>query len=223
MILATAARAERCRQALALGMDVSLSVNINDFSLQRGGLARALLDPEVVQALLSDPDDLVYLAVFEWSGQYDQALLVDWTAVRSRATLTQIAATLLEAPQLGRTGRTAIGEAMRYGADLMRARPECLNLTLDLSGDGPNNNGDAPERVRREMQVQGLTVNGLVIEPPQSLGEQGKGLSPLRRYYENRVIVGSASFVETAFGFRNFEKAMKRKLLRELIPAIASR
>lgn len=205
-------------------MDVSLSVNLIDFSLQRGGLAKALTDPEVMQAFLSDPDDLVYLAVYEWSGQYDQALLVDWTPVVSPVTLTGIAATLLEAPQLGRTGRTAIGEAMRYGADLLLSQGHCGTLTLDLSGDGPNNNGDAPERVQRELDAQGITVNGLVIETGggEAAGASS-GLSPLRGYYEARVIVGATSFVETVFGFRNFEAAMKRKLLRELIPAVASR
>ncbi|MEL7012735.1 MAG: DUF1194 domain-containing protein [Pseudomonadota bacterium] len=223
-LTANQADAQRCRQALALGLDVSLSVNTIDFSLQRGGLARALLSPEVMQAFLSDPDDLVYLAVFEWSGQYDQALLVDWTPVVNAATLTDIAAILLEAPQLGRTGRTAIGAAMRYGADLMRSQLGCGTLTLDLSGDGPNNNGDAPERVRNEMQAQNITVNGLVIETGEVMtADNTIVLSPLREYYEDRVIVGSTSFVETAFGFSNFEAAMKRKLLQELIPAVASR
>lgn len=207
-----------------MGLDVSLSVNTIDFSLQRGGLARALLNPEVMQAFLSDPDDLVYLAVFEWSGQYDQALLVDWTPVVNSATLTGIAATLLEAPQLGRTGRTAIGHAMRYGAELMQTQMGCGTLTLDLSGDGPSNNGDAPEKIREEMQAQGITVNGLVIETSATTtAETTVAVSPLRDYYEKRVIVGAASFVETAFGFSNFEAAMKRKLLRELIPAVASR
>jgi len=205
-------------------MDVSLSVNPIDFSLQRGGLARALLDAEVMQAFLSDPDDLVYLAVYEWSGQFDQALLLDWTPVVSPATLTSIAATMLETPQLGRTGRTAIGEAMRYGAELLGAQAGCGTLTLDLSGDGPNNNGDAPERVRPELQAQGITVNGLVIEPRRAdTAEAAVALSPLRGYYEANVIVGAASFVETVFGFHNFEAAMKRKLLRELVPAVAAR
>lgn len=224
VVLAGPAAAQRCRQALALGMDVSLSVNPIDFSLQRGGLAKALTDAEVMQAFLSDPDDLVYLAIYEWSGQYDQALLVDWTPVVSPATLSGIAATLLEKPQLGRTGRTAIGEAMRYGADLLLSQTGCGTLTLDLSGDGPNNNGDAPERVRRDLEAQGITVNGLVIETGGAeQADTAVVLSPLRGYYEDRVIVGATSFVETVFGFHNFEAAMKRKLLRELIPAVASR
>ncbi|MEM6577825.1 MAG: DUF1194 domain-containing protein [Pseudomonadota bacterium] len=223
-LLATPAAAQRCRQALVLGMDVSLSVNTIDFALQRGGLAAALLDPEVMQAFLSDPSDPVYLAVFEWSGRYDQALLMDWTPVTRPETLGQIAETLLEAPQMGRTGRTAIGAALRYGSDLLMTRKGCRTLTLDLSGDGPNNNGDAPEHVRSELQAQGITVNGLVIETPVAQsGEAESAPFSLRGYYESRVLVGAASFVETAAGFQNFEAAMKRKLLRELIPAVASR
>ena len=142
----------------------------------------------------------------------------------SPATLNGIAEKLLASPQLGRTGRTALGEAMRYGADLLLSQGHCGALTLDLSGDGPNNNGDAPERVQRELQAQGITVNGLVIETGRGeAAGASSGLSPLRGYYEARVIVGATSFVETVFGFQNFEAAMKRKLLRELIPAVASR
>lgn len=224
LIAATQAAAQRCRQALALGLDVSLSVNPVDFSLQRGGLARALLDPEVMQAFLSDPDDVIYLAIYEWSGQYDQALLVDWTPVTSPATLTGIADRLRAAPQLGRTGRTAIGAALRYGAELLRRQGPCGHLTLDLSGDGPNNNGQAPEQVRGTLAAQGITVNGLVIETRSGASaEPPVRPSPLRGYYEARVIVGAAAFVETAFGFEEFETAMKRKLLRELRPAVAAR
>ncbi|MEM7076425.1 MAG: DUF1194 domain-containing protein [Pseudomonadota bacterium] len=224
VLLSQPAMAQRCRQALALGLDVSLSVNPADFSLQRGGLARALIDPEVMAAILIAPDDVVELAIFEWSGQYDQALLVDWTPIRSRADLERIAGVLLDTPQIERTGRTAIGAAMRYGAELLRDRARCGTQTLDLSGDGPNNNGAPPERVRAELRAQGIIVNGLAIETPDSTTEgETAPRARLRGYYEARVITGASAFVETVFGFENFEAAMKRKLLRELIPAVAQR
>ena len=44
-----------CRQALALGLDVSGSVDTFEYRLQIDGLAGALLRPEVQQAFLTFP------------------------------------------------------------------------------------------------------------------------------------------------------------------------
>ena len=48
------AQAAACRQALALGLDVSGSVDTDEYRLQLDGLAAALTSPEVVSALISD-------------------------------------------------------------------------------------------------------------------------------------------------------------------------
>ena len=54
-----------CRQALALGLDVSSSVDDTEYRLQLDGLAAALLKPEVRAAFLALPDAPVRLYVFE--------------------------------------------------------------------------------------------------------------------------------------------------------------
>ena len=64
---ASAAPAE-CRQALALGLDVSGSVDAGEYALQLGGLAAALESADVRAALLDIPELPVHLTVFEWSG-----------------------------------------------------------------------------------------------------------------------------------------------------------
>ncbi|WP_371223818.1 DUF1194 domain-containing protein [Roseovarius sp. 2305UL8-3] len=224
MMSALPAAAQTCRQALALGLDVSLSVNPIDFTLQREGLARALLDDEVVVALLGSGQDRLELAVFEWSGQFDQKLLVDWTIIDSRQTLRRIATTLRESQPSMRSGRTGLGAAMLYARDMFATREHCTNWTLDISGDGANNNGILPELVRAQMDEAGIVVNALVIgtnEPNVAFGEVHVG--QLARYFQERVIVGPSSFVETIIGFDNYAEAMKRKLLRELMPSFVRR
>ncbi|MEL6103903.1 MAG: DUF1194 domain-containing protein, partial [Pseudomonadota bacterium] len=67
-----------CRLALLLALDVSSSVDMVEDDLQRGGLAAALVAPEVRAAFLAGPDP-VALAVFEWSGRYNQEIILDWT------------------------------------------------------------------------------------------------------------------------------------------------
>uniref|UniRef100_UPI0030EDDEF9 DUF1194 domain-containing protein n=1 Tax=Yoonia sp. GPGPB17 TaxID=3026147 RepID=UPI0030EDDEF9 len=52
-----------------------------------------------------------------------------------------------------------------------------------------------------------MIVNGLVIAGADAA---------VQPYYETQVIRGPTAFVEVAHGFRDFENAMRRKLVREL-------
>ena len=60
---------------------------------------------------------------------------------------------------------------------------------------------------RRDYPLDGITVNGLVI---------GANVVTLGRYYQQFVIQGPGAFVEVADDYADFERAMRRKLLREL-------
>ena len=219
MLVASAARAaDDCRQALVLGLDVSLSVNRFDFALQRDGLAQALTDDAVMQALLASPRRPVEMAVFEWSGQFNQTLLVNWTRIDSAARLQSIANTLRTRPQGLRSGRTGLGAAMLYARDLLRQRPNCAIWTLDISGDGASNNGIAPERVQPHLQIENIGVNALVIE--RRWAHVAPDAPPLSQYFQHSVIVGPDAFVETIFDFDSYAAAIRRKLLRELEPVV---
>jgi len=213
----TGAMAAECRQALALGLDVSLSVDAKDFILQRDGLARALLEPAVMSALQPIAGTYVELAVYEWSGQYDQRVIVDWTRIDGPEVLIDLANTLRTSPQMARTGRTALGSALLYGADMLRQRAHCAKRTLDISGDGKNNNGTPPEQVTAAVAGQGITVNGLVIGfKPGEVFFGEADVVTLTRYFAENVITGPQAFVESVAGFENYKSAMVRKLLREL-------
>ena len=215
-----AVHAQSCRQALLLGLDVSLSVDPLDFTLQREGLSRALLDPVVQDAMIRGPDH-IELAVFEWSGSFDQKLLVDWTVIDSPATLQGVALTVLQTEQETRSGRTAIGAALVHARDLLVSRAHCETLTLDISGDGMNNSGFGPETVRAELEALGIGVNGLVIEgTPFEQSEGDPSVNQLTDYFYENVITGPAAFVEAIIGFSAYEEAIKRKLLRELVPSM---
>ncbi|MEQ9261234.1 MAG: DUF1194 domain-containing protein [Roseovarius sp.] len=223
LIASTAASAQQaCRQALLLGLDVSLSVDPVEFGLQRTGLARALTSATVAEAILPRGGAHVELAVFEWSGPFDQQPLVGWTVIDSRATLARLARRLVEAPQEARLGKTGLGAAMRHARRSLGSRAHCARLTLDLSGDGPSNSGPLPEAVKPEMEAAGITVNGLVIGiDPFATGSGEVDVIGLARYYDEKVITGPAAFVEAVIGFEGYQAAMERKLLRELTPSYA--
>ncbi|MGA9432657.1 MAG: DUF1194 domain-containing protein, partial [Roseobacter sp.] len=83
-----------CRQALALGLDVSGSVDLREYRLQLDGLVTALNDPDVVNKLFAMPIAPVSLMVYEWSGPEDQVILVPWTQITDRDALNSLSTLL---------------------------------------------------------------------------------------------------------------------------------
>ena len=197
-----------CRQALALGLDVSGSVDAREYRLQIGGLADALNDPRVRQALLMLPGHHVDLLVFEWSGSGDQSVILPWTTLNDTAALDAAISRLRATQRRDASPGTALGAAMELGARLLAERPGCQKHTLDISGDGISNFGPRPRDVRDGLAALsfgplGLTINGLVI-------------GALASYYRAEVMLGPEAFVQTSLGFEDYARAMAEKLLREL-------
>jgi hypothetical protein len=214
-----------CRQALVMALDVSSSVDEAEYRLQMTGLVQALTDPEVRALLLAGADAPVMLSVFEWAGQNDQLLLLDWTALDSEATLVAVAGRLASAERRGGRRPTAIGAALAYAGSLLIEGPECWQRTVDISGDGKNNDGPPPSVGRHAAIFAQATVNGIVIgDDSGSSGQEAPGgdVGELSSYFHAQVIHGPDAFVETALGYADFGAAMKRKLLRELAVAVAS-
>jgi hypothetical protein len=209
---------QQCRQALALGLDVSGSVDAIEYRLQLDGLARALLRPEVQAAFLAFPDAPVRLYVYEWAGFSSQRQLLPWTPVASADDLARIAATLRGHPRIEAEPATAIGQAMLYGARALSRQAGCWKRTLDLSGDGKSNTGPRPRDLKGDPRIGDLTINGLVIGGMgTTVGDRRQAeVGDIWAYYTVEVIRGPQAFVEVALGFQDFEEAMARKLLKEL-------
>lgn len=206
-----------CRLALALGLDVSASVDPTEYALQMTGMAQALLAPEVQGIILSDTANPVVLAVFLWSGPGDQMLVTDWTAVTGPETLQRIAADIAAVPRrITFDGRTAIGSAMAYGAFLHDLAPRCDRAVIDLAADGMNNAGESPRGVRDGTALGGVTVNALAIGAAHALDLEVRTPAILEQYLQGQVIRGPGAFVEVAHDHRDFERAMTRKLIREI-------
>ena len=210
MVLMTAAPVDAaCRLALALGFDVSKSVSTHDYGIQRDGVAAALADPAVRDAFFQG-DDRVALAIFEWSGRGYQDVMLSWTVIDSDADLTRVAA-LVAARVRDPTPRpTALGRALEFAAGLFREAPDCAAKTLDISGDGRNNDGPPPRSVYLSG-YEGVTVNGLAI---------GGVEADILPYYQNEVIHGPGAFVMDARTRDAFPAAFRTKLLRELTAAL---
>ncbi len=204
---AAPAGAAECRLALVLAMDVSASVDAEEDGLQRGGMAAALLAPEVAEAFLSDPGTPVTLAVYEWSGRFAQNVLLPWTRIETAGDLTRASEAIGGSVRARDDLPTALGDALGFGATLFENGPDCYARTIDVAGDGVTNDGFPPASAYRAFPFDGIVVNGLAI--------QG-GEHDVAEYYREAMIRGPGAFVIEAAGFGDYERAMREKLLREL-------
>lgn len=206
-LMAAGPAVAECRLALVLALDVSSSVDAREYDLQRVGLASALDAPEIRAAILRGGGGDVALAVYEWSGRFQQSLHLDWARLRSDADITRAAAVLAGMERSTDEYPTALGSALGYGAQLMTRAPDCARRVIDVSGDGINNEGFPPALAYKNFPFHGVTVNGLVI-----LGHDTEVL----QHYRSEVLHGPGAFLEVAEGFEDFERAMARKLFREI-------
>lgn len=195
---------------MVLGLDVSSSVDAKEDELQRNGLAQALLDPDVQGAFFASPDP-VALLVFEWSGRYNQVNLTDWMLIRTPADLLRASTAIQTSLRSHNDFPTALGYALGYAATELQSAPDCLFQTIDISGDGINNDGFGPAEAYAAFPLEDVTVNGLVVNAAEFASEVD-----LITFYETEVIKGPGSFIEVAQGFDDFARAMRRKLIREL-------
>lgn len=192
-----------CDLALVLAVDVSGSVDAREYRLQMVGLSEALQDGIVAQSLIRSH---AAVALVQWSGTSRQLLTVPWQQMNSVDDLERFAAQIAVDRRQWVRYSTAIGEALEYSAALFDHVPECQRRVIDVSGDGPSNEGVEPRLVAAQLQSAGITVNALVIDSSDD---------DLTAYFWENVIAGAGAFVVTADGFDQYPERIRRKLVRE--------
>jgi uncharacterized protein DUF1194 len=202
--------------ALALGIDISGSIDPDEAKLQRQGYVMAFRDPVIVRAILGGPNGRIAVAYYEWSDSWMQKLLIDWTLLDSEQAIEAFAQRLDDAP-LSIARRTSISGAIRYAIPLFGRSPyEPQRKVLDISGDGSNNDGGLVTDMRYEALKEKIVINGLPImnDRPNPFGFPAE--EDLDRYYLACVTGGPRSFVEAARNFEDFPRAVRKKLLQEV-------
>ena len=200
---------------LVLAVDVSYSMDMDELALQREGYAHAIVSKEFLQALKSGPNGRISVTYFEWAASSDQKIIIPWRLIDGPETADAVANEIIKAP-IRRASRTSISGAINFAMPLFDENPRRgLRRVIDISGDGPNNNG-APVLIARDAAVEkGVIINGLPImvkEPSYSTMD----IDNLDMYYEDCVIGGPGSFVVTIKDRDKFKEAIRTKLLLEV-------
>lgn len=198
-----------CEVALALTVDVSGSINQEEYRLQMDGLAAALQDSTVTNAMV---EAQVALMLLQWSGGSRQAVSISWQRMHSPEDVATFAAAVIAAPRQWDQFSTGIGNALSYTAAQFGPVSDCGKKVIDVSGDGYSNEGDDPKLVAAALALRGFQVNGLAIETDAF---------ELTEYYRHNVINGIGAFVFTAKSYEDYPRAIRRKLLTELVVPVS--
>lgn len=209
-VLATVecAAAEPVDMELIIAIDVSSSVDEQEYRLQMGGIAAAFRNPSVLDAIRSVGPGGLAVLVMQWSDNREQAPVTGWRVIRSTADAVALSRELRMAPRAIPGGQTSIAGAIAFAMEELATNGfEGNRRVIDVSGDGRANNGVHPMSLRDQAIEQGVTVNGLAI-----LNEEPF----LDDYFEHSVIGGAGAFLMVADDYRDFAAAIQQKLLREI-------
>ena len=200
---------------LVLAVDVSYSMDMDELAIQREGYAQAIVSKEFLQALKSLPNGKISITYFEWAASSDQKIIIPWRVIDGPETADAVSNEIMKTP-VRRASRTSISGAIYFAMPLFDENPyKGLRRVIDISGDGPNNNGAPIVGARDEALSKGIVINGLPImvkEPSYSTMD----IDNLDWYYEDCVIGGPGSFVVSIKDREKFKEAIRTKLLLEV-------
>jgi hypothetical protein len=223
--------------ALLLSVDVSSSVDEHRYQLQMEGIAKALEDQGVIDAITGGPNGAILIGMMTWADK--PTFNIPWTRISNKDEARKLAAKVRKLPL--QTGEfTCMTRMMRSVNDkvVTQIPAHATRVVVDVSGDGPENcNADEPiDSVRDELVQSGVTVNGLPInegDPSAPVGEgayrapgtgfEGSQLQPtehvpttIEQWYRAHVMGGTGAFVIPANGYEDFERAMRQKFVIEI-------
>jgi hypothetical protein len=213
---APAAAIEQVDMKLVLATDVSRSIDDEEGQLQREGTADAFANAEVIKAIQGGALGRIAVAMIDFSSPEYGKVVLDWHIVHDRASAMAFSDLVRNSPRTpGR--RTSISSALELGTLLLESSDKDIVATrkvIDVSGDGPNNDGNPMTQVHDKTIANGIIVNGLPIMDDMDGGHSY--FPDLDKYYAGCVVGGKGAFVVAVHSFKDFGAAMRHKLILEI-------
>ena len=202
--------------ALILAVDVSESVDRQEAVQQREGYIQAIQAPDVIEAIRSGPRGRIAVAYIEWAGPEHFFVVLDWSVIDDQHSARSFAARL-EVEEISKGFTTSITVLMQRTPAVFASLPvRAERYVLDISGDGPNNDGGYVVHARERLVNAGVTINGLPILNDRPAPSGYPRLENLSRYFEHCVVGGTGSFHVAAESFEDFATAIRLKLVQEI-------
>ncbi len=195
---------------IVLAVDVSRSMDMREFAIQRDGYAAALRHPDLIRAVTAGQLGRIAFSYFEWSGEAQDGTLIPWRIIDGPAAAVAMADEIAASP-VQRSRGTSIARALYFAAVLIDDGTVAgARRIIDVSGDGANNVGPPVTGARDAALARGITINGLPI-----MASAGT-MPDLDLYYEDCVVGGEGSFVLVATTGEELARTIRRKLIMEI-------
>jgi Protein of unknown function (DUF1194) len=210
---------------LVTAIDVSGSIDGAAERLELLGIAEALENPAVLQAIAGGQHRRIGFVAFTWSSAGGEFVeLVPWTVIASREQAL-LAGRLLRAahnlpaefyaqPWRSPERRpwvpglaTDISATIEHGIELLQAAPFASSRhVINICANGRDNVGIGPDLARDRAAAAGIDINAVVLK-------QEEDLVP---YFWDHVRTGADSFVIDARELPDLAQAMLRKFVTEI-------
>jgi hypothetical protein len=152
--------------------------------------------------------------MLDWSSPQDDRVVLDWTVVSDAAGANVLAARIRKLPRTPGQ-RTSISGALERATLMLNESDSMIaaeRKVIDVSGDGPNNDGISLQHIHDTTADNGVVVNGLPI-----MDETAPGYYPdLDQYYAACVVAGKGAFLTVVRRYKDFGLAMRHKLVLEI-------
>lgn len=113
-----------CTLALVLAVDVSGSVDREEYALQIGGLADAFRTEDIASAINAGGSTGIFVTLVQWSGATRHTQVVPWRFLTSEASTRAFADEIEQQARAFRIYATGIGEALAYAGSLFAGPPD---------------------------------------------------------------------------------------------------
>lgn len=204
------AAADEVDTALIVSVDVSNSVDAHRYKLQMEGIAAALEDKGVIDAIISGGKGSILFSMVTWADK--PRIAIPWKRIASVADAKAVALEVRGLPQQGGEFTCVTGMLRNIADKVITQIPmKATRIIVDVSGDGKENCNpqETTTAVRDELVSYNVTINGLPILE----GDQG---ATLEDWYRENVMGGAGAFVLPAEGFEDFGRAIRQKFVIEI-------
>lgn len=194
---------------LLLAIDVSGSIDDDEYNKMMNGYANAFLNEQVKNVILNGPNGKILVSILLWSD--DTMLSLDWTLIENENDLLKLSNHLrnIERPF---KGPTYLSNSLIKAREIFTSveHIESIKKIIDVSSDGTNDSNTSMA-IAQEYFDESFIINAIIFNEGI-----GSNIDNLYEYYKNYVI-SENGFIIKSEDLDDFERFLIKKLILELM------